>query len=280
MSAHADTLNTQIATQKKLSAPSQDVVAYGRLATIARANADATVQGANLTLAQSLLQQSDTTLSAVTTQIQRAQELTLQAANGTLDDAARKTIAIELGDIRDDLVGLANTRDVRGQPLFGAASGDTAVTQAADGSVSYTGSGTPATIPVADGIDIAATDSAERVFGASGTAVFAVLNDFIAALNAGGTVTAVAGTATSGLATSLTQVTNAQGSVGARAARLEIVAAQASQASDLREIDRSGLEDTDLSAAITELQKTMTILQATQASFTKLGQLSLFNYLK
>lgn len=280
LSARADVLNTQIAGGKKLTAPSQDVVAYNRLATIARTNADGAVYASNLTLAQSMLQQSDTTLSAVTTRIQRAQELTVQAANGTLDDDARKTIAIELSDIREDLVGLANTRDVRGQPLFGAGSGDTAVTQGADGSVSYTGSGTPATMPVADGIEIAATDSAERVFGPAGANVFSVLNDFIAALKAGGTVTVEAGSAIAGLATSLTQVTNAQGSIGARAARLDLVAAQASQASDLRELDRSGLEDTDLSATITELQKTMTVLQATQASFTKLAQLSLFDYLR
>ncbi len=32
--------------------------------------------------------------------------------------------------------------------------------------------------------------------------------------------------------------------------------------------------------AITELQKTMTILSATQASFSKLSQLSLFDYIR
>ena len=124
LSARADTLNTQIATNKKLSAPSQDVAAYGRLAAIARLNAGDAADTANLTLAQSLLQQSDTTLSAVTTQLQRAQELTTQAATGTLNDANRKTIAIELRGIRDDLVGLANTVDARGQHLYAPATGD------------------------------------------------------------------------------------------------------------------------------------------------------------
>ena len=35
-----------------------------------------------------------------------------------------------------------------------------------------------------------------------------------------------------------------------------------------------------MTATITELQKTLTVLQATQASFSKLTQLSLFNYLR
>ena len=286
LATQADALNTQIATGKKFTAPSQDVVAYNRLSAIRQSNADGTAYASNVSLAQSLLQQSDTTLSAIGSQLQRAAELTTQAANGTLSDANRKTIAIELQSIRDDLVGLAGTTDARGQPLFGAASGGPAVTIAADGSVSFGGTGEPAAIPVADGTDIQATDSAQRVFGtvpASGggtTDVFAVLSGLISALNTGGNVTAATGSAADALKGALTQVSNVQGSVGARAARLDIVSSQATDAAAARETDRVGLEDTDISTAITELQKTITVLQATQASFTKLGQLSLFDYLR
>ena len=49
---------------------------------------------------------------------------------------------------------------------------------------------------------------------------------------------------------------------------------------DDREAKRSGLEDTDITTTVVELQKTMTILSATQASFTKLSALSLFDYLR
>ena len=286
LSVQADTLNTQIATGKKISAPSQDVIAYNRLSGIKQANADATAYGSNVSLAQSLLQQSDTTLTAIGTQLQRAAELTTQAANGTLSDANRKTIAIELQSIRDDLVNLAGTSDARGQPLFGATSGGAAVTQASDGTVSFGGTGELPAVPVADGVDVRATDSAARVFGnipVSGggtTDVFAVLGSLISALNAGGNVSAATGAAADGLKGAITQVANVQGSVGARAARLDIVSSQATDAAAARETDRTGLEDTDISTTITQLQKTMTVLQATQASFTKLGQLSLFDYLR
>ena len=286
LATQADTLNTQIATGKKISAPSQDVVAYNRLSAIKQTNADSKAYASNVSLAQSLLQQSDTTLNSIGNQLQRAAELTTQAANGTLNDANRKTIAIELQSIRDDLVSLAGTTDARGQPLFGTASGGAAVVQASDGTVSFGGTGEISAIPVADGTEIQATDSAQRVFGnlpASGggtTDVFAVLSSLISALNAGGNVSAATGSAATGLKAALTQVSNVQGSVGARAARLDIVASQATDAAAARETDRVGLEDTDISTAITELQKTMTVLQATQASFTKLGQLSLFDYLR
>lgn len=42
----------------------------------------------------------------------------------------------------------------------------------------------------------------------------------------------------------------------------------------------SEIEDTDISTAVIDLQKMSTALQATQASFTKLSALSLFDYLK
>lgn len=286
LATQADTLNTQIATAKTFTAPSQNVVAYNRLTAIRQANADSTAYAGNISLAKSLLQQSDTTLSAIGTQLQRAQELTVQAANGTLSDANRRTIAISLQGIRDDLVNLAGTTDARGQPLFGAATGATAIVQASDGTVGFGGAGQIAAIPVDDGTQVQATESAARVFGGlpvSGggtTDVFALLSTYIAALDAGGDTSAASAAAADGLQAALTQVGNVQGSLGARAARLDVVASQASDAAGAREVDRSALEDTDISTAITQLQKTMTVLQATQASFTKLGQLSLFDYLR
>ncbi|MDQ2878067.1 MAG: flagellar biosynthesis protein FlgL, partial [Pseudomonadota bacterium] len=108
LTARADTLNTQISTGKKLQAPSDDAVAYRQLATIKRATADDTAYGANIGIAQSLLQQSDTTLSAVENQLQRAAELAVQANSAILSASDKTAISTELRGIRDTLVGLAN----------------------------------------------------------------------------------------------------------------------------------------------------------------------------
>jgi flagellar hook-associated protein 3 FlgL len=285
LSEHADALNTQIATNKKFAAPSDDVVAYQRLQTIAQANSDGTAYSANIKLAQSLLQQSDGVLGSVDAQIQRVNELTIQASSGTLNDDDRKTIADELRSIRDDLAALANSKDARGQPLFGAATGATAVTQAADGSVRFVGTGTPFSIPVADGTSVQPTESAARIFGGlpSGngtTDIFALIGNFAAALDTGGDISAAAKTASDGLAAATTQIDSVRGSLGARATRLDLESTRNTDAATTREADRQGLEGTDVTAAITELQKTMTTLQATQASFSKLSSLSLFDYLK
>lgn len=278
-------LQTQISTTKKYDSPDDNVVAYQQLATIGRTTADDTAYASNVSLAQSLLQQSDSTLTSVESDLQKASELATQANSDTLTDSQRKTISTQLKSVLSDLVSLANTKDARGQPLYGAATGDSAVTQNSDGSVSFTGTGNPAAIPIGDGDSVQATDSAARVFGgvttASGTSdVFSIISKFAAALDAGGSVTAAATAAGNGLQAALTQVTAIHGAVGARETRLDLVAANMKTAATDLEATRSGIEDADITTTVTELQKTMTVLQATQASFTKLSSLSLFDYLK
>ncbi|MFA6116621.1 MAG: flagellin [Sphingomonas sp.] len=285
LSQKADKLQIQVSSETRLLAPSDDVVAYQRLATLKQGKADDLATKGNVGLAQSLLQQSDSALTSVENSLQQAAELALQAGNGTLTDSARATISTQLKGVLADLVKLANTRDARGQPLFGAATGDTAVTVGTDGAVSFTGTGTPPAIPLGDDQSIVATDTAARVFGgvqtASGTTdAFAIISKLAAAIDAGGNVSSAASEATDGINAALTQVGTVRGSVGARAARLDLVSDQLTDTAANREIDRSALEDTDITATITELQKTMTILSATQASFTKLSQLSLFDYLR
>ena len=279
LTARADTLNTQISTEKRLSSASDDVVAYQRLQTLARGKADDTAYGGNIATAQSLLQQTDTTLTSITSQLQHASELALQAKNGTLSDANRTSIADALGGIVDTLVSLANTRDARGQALFGGTADGDAVT--GSGAAHALAATTTASIPIGDGQSVQPTETAARVFALPGGGnTIDMLARLTAALKAGGDTSAALGSAITSLTDATTQVASVQGSVGARAARVDLAASQLKDAAADREVSRSALEDTDVTAAITDLQKTMTVLQATQASFTKLSSLSLFDYLK
>jgi len=279
LTADADRIQIQIATGKKLLAPSDDPGAYLRLQGISRQSANDGAYAANIGMAQGLLAQTDTTLESVEAQLTRALELATQASNGTLSDTNRAAIGKELESIRDTLFGLANTRDVRGQPLFGGATGDVAYIRDTDGSIDFAGTGEPSAIPIGEGTGVQGTVTGMRAFAAGGSDMFAVLADFAAALEAGGDVKAAANNALSGIKGSLESVTLARASAGARAARLELDTERLTAAGEAREDVRSALEDTDVTVAVTELQKTLTILQATQASFSKLSSLSLFDYL-
>lgn len=278
LSGRADTLQTQIATGKRLNAPSDDSVAYTRLRTIARAGADAKIATQNLDLAAASLASADSTLGAVTNQIQRASELASRARNGSLDPAGRQAIAAELDGILDQLVALGNSADARGQPLFGGADGGAAVTRTGNSFAFATT--LPSAIPTDGGQSIQPGDTAARLFAGAGGDTLASIADFVAVLRGTGSVDAAAATAVTALAAGDERVATVRASLGARAARVELDQATVKQAGIDREALRSGLEDADITTTIAELQKTMTILSATQASFTKLQGLNLFDYLR
>ncbi len=279
LNARAGVLQAQIATGKKLAAPSDDAVASQQLAEFRRRDADGKVYGANMTVAGALLKQADSTLGSIAAQMQRAIELTTQASNGTLSVDDRRVIGAELSAIVGQLVDLGNTRDLRGQPLFGSADGVKAVARAADGSFAFA-STTVSPIPIADGQTVQATETAQRVFGANGADVFTVLSTLAAALEAGTADGGEASGSLDALTAANDQVGLVRASLGARGARIDLAQAMLVETNTDREELRSSLEDVDVTAAVTELQKTMTVLQATQASFSKLSSLSLFSYLR
>ena len=284
LSSQADRLQTQVATGKKLLAPSDSASGWQQLSGLKRADADDSVYGANIKSAQALLAATDTALDQVETQLQRARAIAVQANSETVNAGGRAAIKVEIESILADLIGVANSTDPRGQPLFGGASGDAAFTVQDDGSVAWTGGSEPAAIPIGDGEAIAATTSGARAFGgiagSDGTTdMFQILSAFAAALGPDGAAGGVE-TAMRDLDAALDQLGTTRASVGARAFRLDLEAERLGEAEITREAARSGIEDADTATAIAQLQKTLTILQATQASFTKLTSLSLFDYLR
>ncbi|GAA0726004.1 flagellar hook-associated protein FlgL [Sphingomonas japonica] len=278
----AEKINDQIATGKKITVASDDPASFQRLAWIKRAGADNAAFAANITLAQGVLAQADSTLATMEEQLQRAKELTIQANSGILSDFDRTSIAVSIDSIVEDLLALSNAKDARGQPLFAGASGDTAFARQADGSIAYVGADDAGDVPIGEGVSVQVTENGGRVFGGTdgGADMFAVLQALSAALQAGGDISGAAGDALEGLDSAIDQTVIARSSVGARAYRLDFEADHLTDLGIDYEALRSSIEDTDLSVAITELQKTLTVLQATQASFTKLTGLSLFDYLR
>lgn len=290
LSGLAAKLQEQIATGKRILTPSDDPIISARLARMAGGAADQTQFASNVKLAQSILGQSDTALDSVTNDLQRAQELLIRAGSDTLNDDNRAAMAAELKSIVDNLYSTANTTDVRGTALFGGSSAGPAYSRAADGTIGFVGQGEAPPIPVGDGVTVQASDSGPRVFGGiqvGGTTkdVFKIVGDLAKALDVGGSATPAdrkqaLADASDGLAAALENVNTARASIGARGARLDIQSESLAKAANDYDIERGNLEGVDIQAAVTDLQKTMLTLQATQASFTKLSQLSLFDYIQ
>jgi flagellar hook-associated protein 3 FlgL len=63
---------------------------------------------------------AESTLGDVTSALQNFRELVVSAGNGTQTALDRKTIALQLMGLRDQILSLSNTKDTNGQPLFSA----------------------------------------------------------------------------------------------------------------------------------------------------------------
>jgi len=68
--------------------------------------------------------------------------------------------------------------------------------------------------------------------------------------------------------------------IGTRLAWIDLTTERRSQVSEQRASEQADLGGTDIAATITELQQALTVLEASQASFTKLASLSLFDLIR
>ena len=321
LNADLNRYTSEMAT-KKLTVASQDSISWMMLGGIKQDEADAKAFGANITLSRGLLAQADTALGNVDDRLVRVRELATRAGTETLNSADRTSIANELAQLRDGLLSLANTRDVRGHSIFGGVN-DVAfkADPDADGAIKYTGIAADGTqlVDIASTAQIRIGNASQiqvgidggRVFGgAAGTTdIFKLIDDLKAAMElpltaadaaalpvdptvdpatvppfdpeaARSKYTLAISSALGKLDSAEAQVTAARAANGARAARLEIESTQLESVGIDREEARSALEDVDIATMTVQFQKTLTILNATQATISKLANLSLFNYLK
>jgi flagellar hook-associated protein 3 FlgL len=280
----AEKLQAQIGSQSRLTKSSDDPVAAARLRSLARADAFAKVDTANANRATADLNIADATMSDITNEISRAQVLATQAANGTLSADQRASIGKELASIRDNLVGLANTRDSDGNALFGGTNAVAAYTLDASGNAVYAGTASSAGIQLGEGQTVtrSVTGPEMLAFTVNGeqTDLLATLKTLSDALQGG--VADPAGAARGALdelAAGLDSVTTAQTVVGTRLAWIDLATERAATMSESRASEEAEVGGIDLATSISKLQEMMVVLEASQASFTKMSQLSLFSQL-
>ena len=278
----------QIATGKQVlnasDAPDQAAAIARLQATIGRQES----YNKALDTLQGRLDLESTTLSSASDVLVRIKELTVQANNGTQGTVSRAAIATEIKGLRDQLFSLANTRDTTGNYIFSGSKVATPAFQAnAQGAVSYSGDQTRMNIAIGDQralpLNRPGSDAFVRVVradqqgNASGVGFFQSLDDLITSMNSNDKA---------GMQRGLTEVdTLHNGVVLAQAdagTSMKVIEQQGTILGDTNITLKSALskaQDLDMTTAITDMQKQMTALEAAQASFAKISQLSLFKYL-
>jgi flagellar hook-associated protein 3 FlgL len=280
----ANELQSQIGSGERLTRSSDDPVAAARLRTLDRRDRLSEVDQLNSDRAMDDLQLTDEALGSMTDLIGRAKELAMQAANGTLGAEQRDLLKAEIDGLRESMLMVANGRSSGGQALFGGQAPGLAYQDTGAG-MTYVGTGTAESVGIGDGQTVTRALTGPEVFGfdlnGSPTNVFAVLGSLSAALQDPTADHSAAGQAAmSGLDAGLEKVTTAQTIVGARMGWIEIIDDRRVMTGELVADERKAIGGADLATTMTRLQETLTVLEASQASFVRLASLSLFDQLR
>jgi flagellar hook-associated protein 3 FlgL len=243
----------------------------------------------NLQQSKNRLIAEETALSATNDVLTRIKELAIQASNGTLGPEDRKLVAVEIEGLSNDLIALANTQDVNDNYVF---SGSRVQTKPFEkdlaGKIEYAGDETRNQVQVGEqrmirfnrtGTDVFARVVREEEDGSiSGKGFFEALNQL---------ATAIKNSDESSMSIGINDLDQASFNISLATAKVgtEMTVVETQKLVNEETVLQlktalSTVEDLDYGAAVTEMQKSMLALQATQSSFSKISSLSLFNYLR
>jgi len=222
--------------------------------------------------------------------IQRARELALQAARGSLDGAARTNIAIELRGLREQLVAVGNRADSGGEYLFAGSRSSAPPFVERAGTVVYDGDTTLRSIDVLPGravIDSLHGAQWASVVTASGSVdAFALLDGLATTLEsvAAGALTerdfqqSIAASIDA-LTAGVDHFVTLRATIGSRLAALDACDMTREDLKLALTQQTSALRDVDLAAAISRLQGQLAGLQAARQAYAQISKLGLFEYL-
>ena len=240
---------------------------------------------------RSRLENEDTTLKSASDLLVRAKEIAVHAANDTLSPINRRALGKEMQAVRDQLLSLANSKDNNGNFLFaGSRSTKPAFDAPAPGeSPVYQGDQTKMTVMVGEQRSIPTNRTGTDAFvslnrpgptlgSVQGVSFFKVMDDLVAGINNSNGVAMQRGV--DEMTSLLNGMSLAHADIGTD---MNVVEQQTGVIEDTilnLKTNLSTVEDLDYAAAITKMNQQLLSLEAAQSSFSKISQLSLFNYLK
>ena len=281
----AEVLQTQLGSGEKLAKSSDNPVVASRLRSLARSDSLAQIDLTNANRAAADLSLTDQALSSFSDYIIRAKVIATQAGNGTLTPSQRSGLGIELQQMVGNLVALGNSRDSAGHSLFGGQMAGRPYSIDGSGNVVYGGTGDAGEIELGEGQTVkrGLTGPEFLEFSVNGnpTNLMAVVKGLADALQGGVADPAQAARDSIGaLDAALDEVTTNQTIVGSRLAWIDMTIAQRENLGELRAAEEIEIGKTDIASTMAELSQMLVVLEASQASFTKLSGMSLFDMIR
>jgi flagellar hook-associated protein 3 FlgL len=152
----------QLATGRRILSPSEDPGGAVQALKLRERVAAVEQYSRNATLATNRLETQESVLTQMGESLQRARELTVQAANASQTAESRAAIALELREISAGLLDSANTSDASGEYLFaGYRSGSRPFVRGPGAGVDYLGDGGQRRVAISPDRNVAVGDSGQ-----------------------------------------------------------------------------------------------------------------------
>ena len=283
-------MQTKLATGKQIVQTSDDPDKAGLIQRLNTAYNRQETYESTLNSVEDRLSAEESSLMATDNILQRVRELAVQASSDTTSADDRAIIATEINALKDSLLALANTQDVNGNYVFSGSAVRT-VPFAADGegNMRYQGDNSYVAVDVSEQRRLIMNRPGNEVFdgvvrleidgtGPRKVSFFNVIEDFSNALTTNDTT---------GIQRSLGEVDELSATLSTSLAdvgsRQNVVESQRDVLADTKLRYKSVLsnaEDLDYASAVTKLSAELLSLEAAQASFAKISQLTLFDYIR
>ncbi len=268
----------QIASGHSVNVPSDNPTAA---ALLVENNDQATLTGGylqSISAVQGQLSTADSTLSSVTSALQQAISLGVEAAGGTLSAGDLAAIATQLQSIQSQVVGLANT-SYQGKYIFSGTNVDTAPyvqDVLSPSGYDYAGNTDVNQVSIGKGYQIAVNQPGSQLFSATGNDVLLAINNLITAVQTGknlpDAINAITA-ASSYLSAQQAFYGDATDQTQSQTGYLNSAQVQISQ-------QQNTLGGVNLAVAANNLSQAQVDTQAALAAISKFQQNNLFDYLK
>ncbi len=273
----------QLNSGEKMLKPSDDPLGSVQLMMLDREQANIGQFQKNITNLEAQLGKTESHLDASNNAVLRVQELVtgvLNASNSTVE--GREAIATELESLLDQLADTANSKNPNGDYIFAGTKTDTQpiTKDSATGKYVYNGNGDKRMVKVAESMSIPANQTAEDIFFNGGSDIFNTLDKTIADLRnpaiEGDSLTASVTAAQSDIDSTLNSINRVWTDVGGQRNALTMVQGSHEDNKLVNSKLIGDVKDLDYSEAILEMNSQMAALQATQMTYSKIQNLSLF----
>ena len=277
-------LQSRIAEGKQLLNPSDNAEKTALIQRLNSALGRQKVYESTLDSVSARLDLEESTILSSTDMLQRLKELALLSNDGSISSSDRATrVFAEVTQLREGLLSQANQQDMNGNYVFSGSDVQSAAFTEISGITTYSGNQDNMAVDISETRYFTLNRPGDAIFsnidrGGVDVGFFQVIDDFISALgtNTGTDIER----ALSEIDTLSNNMAEAIGDVGARQRTVD---SQKNIIADTKlryELMLDAETELDYTLAITQLTSEMLSLEAAQASFAKISQLSLFDYIR